>query len=254
MKSIGNPLQITESFYNVLVREARLVREKISKKTEKRMRRSHSRTFSSSSLQEKKSTSRPLLSSTCTIENRLPKVNSSPGEYKSIESTGNCLRKSAVSLNIGEKESQNRETIITEQTDKNDQRQNHEDSNKATHLIDTENQADAIVLPDDKDSNDCLNEHDDFEDSDDSAEEKHWSTNKSSLLEQKLSSVQLIPLDMLRTFSVLSFFQPNGPFHQPMRNVLEAFVVFRPDIGYVSIKKHHLIFITTPCILFIIIT
>eukprot|EP01130_Rhizamoeba_saxonica_P010048 TRINITY_DN4110_c0_g1_i2.p1 TRINITY_DN4110_c0_g1~~TRINITY_DN4110_c0_g1_i2.p1 ORF type:complete len:314 (-),score=57.91 TRINITY_DN4110_c0_g1_i2:41-982(-) len=50
----------------------------------------------------------------------------------------------------------------------------------------------------------------------------------------KESTVNLIHLDLGRTFPALSFFKEGGPFHPHLRNVLEAFVCHRPDIGYVQ--------------------
>lgn len=50
----------------------------------------------------------------------------------------------------------------------------------------------------------------------------------------KESTLSIIPLDLPRTFPCLSFFQEGGPLHASMREVLEAFTVYRPDIGYVQ--------------------
>jgi len=47
-------------------------------------------------------------------------------------------------------------------------------------------------------------------------------------------SVQLILLDLPRTFPALSIFQPNAPCHEQLRDVLEAYVCYRPDVGYVQ--------------------
>lgn len=44
----------------------------------------------------------------------------------------------------------------------------------------------------------------------------------------------LIPVDLHRTFPSLNIFQEGGPYYDHLRNVLEAFVVYRPDIGYVQ--------------------
>jgi len=46
--------------------------------------------------------------------------------------------------------------------------------------------------------------------------------------------VSLIPLDLPRTFPALAFFQPGGPWHDHLRQVLEAYACYRPDIGYVQ--------------------
>jgi len=50
----------------------------------------------------------------------------------------------------------------------------------------------------------------------------------------KEGTVTLIPLDLPRTFPALSFFAENGPYHPKLREVLEAYVCHRPDVGYVQ--------------------
>lgn len=50
----------------------------------------------------------------------------------------------------------------------------------------------------------------------------------------KEDTVELITTDLTRTFPSLGFFQVGGPFYEPLRNVLEAYVTYRPDIGYVQ--------------------
>mmetsp|Transcript_21748 Transcript_21748/g.61126 ORF Transcript_21748/g.61126 Transcript_21748/m.61126 type:complete len:477 (+) Transcript_21748:84-1514(+) len=47
-------------------------------------------------------------------------------------------------------------------------------------------------------------------------------------------SVGLIPVDLHRTFPWLNIFQVGGPYYDFLREVLEAFVCYRPDIGYVQ--------------------
>lgn len=47
-------------------------------------------------------------------------------------------------------------------------------------------------------------------------------------------TVELIPLDLPRTFPALTFFSQDGPYHPLLRQVLEAYVCYRPDVGYVS--------------------
>lgn len=42
----------------------------------------------------------------------------------------------------------------------------------------------------------------------------------------------LIKLDVLRTFPQLGLFQETGPYHKSLCDVLSAYVVYRPDIGY----------------------
>jgi len=47
-------------------------------------------------------------------------------------------------------------------------------------------------------------------------------------------SVDVIKLDLSRTFPHLAIFQDGGPFHQVLGDLLSAYVCFRPDIGYVQ--------------------
>ena len=54
----------------------------------------------------------------------------------------------------------------------------------------------------------------------------------------KEDTVELIFTDLTRTFPSLGFFQLGGPYYEPLRNVLEAYVCYRPDIGYVQVKHH----------------
>jgi alpha-tubulin suppressor-like RCC1 family protein len=59
------------------------------------------------------------------------------------------------------------------------------------------------------------------------------------LLQGREGSLSLIPMDLLRTFPALRLFGPPGspsagPLHAPVRDVLEAFACFRPDVGYVQ--------------------
>eukprot|EP01105_Mastigella_eilhardi_P028229 TRINITY_DN9175_c0_g1_i2.p1 TRINITY_DN9175_c0_g1~~TRINITY_DN9175_c0_g1_i2.p1 ORF type:complete len:368 (-),score=98.27 TRINITY_DN9175_c0_g1_i2:114-1160(-) len=50
----------------------------------------------------------------------------------------------------------------------------------------------------------------------------------------KAGSVKLIGVDLPRTFANLSFFSEGGPLRQPLQQVLEAYVCYRPDVGYVQ--------------------
>jgi len=50
----------------------------------------------------------------------------------------------------------------------------------------------------------------------------------------KESTVALIETDLERTFPVLAFFQAGGPLHASLRDVLQAYACFRPDVGYVQ--------------------
>eukprot|EP01087_Luapelamoeba_hula_P011202 TRINITY_DN3015_c0_g2_i4.p1 TRINITY_DN3015_c0_g2~~TRINITY_DN3015_c0_g2_i4.p1 ORF type:complete len:835 (-),score=195.61 TRINITY_DN3015_c0_g2_i4:29-2533(-) len=67
---------------------------------------------------------------------------------------------------------------------------------------------------------------------------KSYSSSLSSVevssLIGKENTVNLIPLDLPRTFPCLSFFQEDGPLREPLANILEAYVCYRPDIGYVQ--------------------
>eukprot|EP01094_Clydonella_sp_ATCC50884_P001249 TRINITY_DN10931_c0_g1_i1.p1 TRINITY_DN10931_c0_g1~~TRINITY_DN10931_c0_g1_i1.p1 ORF type:complete len:456 (+),score=101.64 TRINITY_DN10931_c0_g1_i1:30-1370(+) len=47
-------------------------------------------------------------------------------------------------------------------------------------------------------------------------------------------TVALIELDLSRTFPAIALFQRDGPLHDQLRQVLEAYVCYRPDIGYVQ--------------------
>lgn len=48
------------------------------------------------------------------------------------------------------------------------------------------------------------------------------------------SSVELIKLDVSRTFPQLCFFQKDGPYHEALHNVLGAYACYNPQIGYVQ--------------------
>ena len=50
----------------------------------------------------------------------------------------------------------------------------------------------------------------------------------------KENSIKYIDLDIDRTFSYLGIFTPNSPLAEDLREILRAFVVSRPDIGYVQ--------------------
>eukprot|EP00008_Paramoeba_atlantica_P003466 CAMPEP_0201483048 /NCGR_PEP_ID=MMETSP0151_2-20130828/7284_1 /ASSEMBLY_ACC=CAM_ASM_000257 /TAXON_ID=200890 /ORGANISM="Paramoeba atlantica, Strain 621/1 / CCAP 1560/9" /LENGTH=337 /DNA_ID=CAMNT_0047866007 /DNA_START=508 /DNA_END=1521 /DNA_ORIENTATION=- len=47
-------------------------------------------------------------------------------------------------------------------------------------------------------------------------------------------SLILIPNDLHRTFPWLNIFKKEGPYYNHLRDILEAFVCYRPDIGYVQ--------------------
>ena len=50
----------------------------------------------------------------------------------------------------------------------------------------------------------------------------------------KVETVNLIPVDIGRTFPQLGFFQEGGPSHEQLHNILHAFVCFRPNVGYIQ--------------------
>lgn len=50
----------------------------------------------------------------------------------------------------------------------------------------------------------------------------------------KESSLDLIKLDIFRTFPSLYIFQKGGPYHDVLHNVLGAYTCYRPDVGYVQ--------------------
>ncbi|XP_021375994.1 TBC1 domain family member 14-like isoform X2 [Mizuhopecten yessoensis] len=50
----------------------------------------------------------------------------------------------------------------------------------------------------------------------------------------KESSVELIKLDVSRTFPPLCIFQKGGPYHDLLHSLLGAYACYRPDVGYVQ--------------------
>lgn len=50
----------------------------------------------------------------------------------------------------------------------------------------------------------------------------------------KENSISFIDLDIDRTFPYLGIFKHNSPLSEDLREILRAFVVSRPDIGYVN--------------------
>uniref|UniRef100_G3PAP9 Rab-GAP TBC domain-containing protein n=1 Tax=Gasterosteus aculeatus aculeatus TaxID=481459 RepID=G3PAP9_GASAC len=59
------------------------------------------------------------------------------------------------------------------------------------------------------------------------------SENGASLADRE-SSLDLIKLDISRTFPYLFIFQKGGPYHDLLHSVLGAYTCYRPDIGYVQ--------------------
>ncbi|XP_063228303.1 TBC1 domain family member 14-like [Bacillus rossius redtenbacheri] len=60
--------------------------------------------------------------------------------------------------------------------------------------------------------------------------------NSSTKLEEmdKEASVELIQLDISRTFPNLCIFQKGGPYYDILHSLLGAYVCYRPDVGYVQ--------------------
>ena len=58
--------------------------------------------------------------------------------------------------------------------------------------------------------------------------------NKDTSGKNHEDTVNLIPVDIGRTFPQLGFFQEGGPCHDQLLHILQAFVCYRPDIGYVQ--------------------
>ncbi|XP_037091373.1 LOW QUALITY PROTEIN: TBC1 domain family member 12-like [Pollicipes pollicipes] len=50
----------------------------------------------------------------------------------------------------------------------------------------------------------------------------------------KESSVELIRLDVARTFPQLGLFQKGGPYHELLHELLGAYACYRPDVGYIQ--------------------
>ncbi|CAL8093264.1 unnamed protein product [Calicophoron daubneyi] len=50
----------------------------------------------------------------------------------------------------------------------------------------------------------------------------------------RTASLRAIKLDVSRTFPSLGLFQPGNPLHDPLHDLLAAYVVYQPQIGYVQ--------------------
>nr|XP_002127705.1 TBC1 domain family member 14 isoform X2 [Ciona intestinalis] len=55
-----------------------------------------------------------------------------------------------------------------------------------------------------------------------------------SLSADRESTVELIRLDISRTFPHLCIFQKGGPYHDVLHDILGAYACYRPDVGYVQ--------------------
>ncbi|XP_045920290.1 TBC1 domain family member 12-like [Micropterus dolomieu] len=60
------------------------------------------------------------------------------------------------------------------------------------------------------------------------------SESEGASLADRESSLDLIKLDISRTFPSLFIFQKGGPYHDLLHSVLGAYTCYRPDIGYVQ--------------------
>lgn len=69
-----------------------------------------------------------------------------------------------------------------------------------------------------------------------SCESKCCSKSNPNLIEYSDEcSMELIQLDIARTFPHLCIFQPGGPYFDVLHELLAAYVCFRPDIGYIQV-------------------
>ncbi|XP_014790974.1 mucin-17 [Octopus bimaculoides] len=67
-----------------------------------------------------------------------------------------------------------------------------------------------------------------------SEESNGSSENTSDLPSSKEASVDLIKLDVSRTFPQFCIFQKGGPYHDLLHSLLGAYACYRPDVGYVQ--------------------
>jgi hypothetical protein len=47
-------------------------------------------------------------------------------------------------------------------------------------------------------------------------------------------NIKVVEVDLHRTFTDLAHFRAGGILHQPLKNILAAFSMFRTDLGYVQ--------------------
>eukprot|EP01104_Vermistella_antarctica_P003720 TRINITY_DN1398_c0_g1_i2.p1 TRINITY_DN1398_c0_g1~~TRINITY_DN1398_c0_g1_i2.p1 ORF type:complete len:741 (-),score=152.37 TRINITY_DN1398_c0_g1_i2:114-2336(-) len=59
-------------------------------------------------------------------------------------------------------------------------------------------------------------------------------TSETTSMPGKVGTVCQIPLDLARTYPNLQIFRSDGPFYEQLQEILEAYVCYRPDIGYVQ--------------------
>lgn len=65
-------------------------------------------------------------------------------------------------------------------------------------------------------------------------ERRRSDSNASQKSLSREHSVEVIHLDVIRTFPTLGFFQEGGPYNRSLHDVLGAYACYRPDIGYVQ--------------------
>ncbi|CAE1277848.1 TBC1D14 [Acanthosepion pharaonis] len=67
------------------------------------------------------------------------------------------------------------------------------------------------------------------------SEESHgFAENSADPPSNKEASVELIKLDVSRTFPQFCIFQKGGPYHDLLHSLLGAYACYRPDVGYVQ--------------------
>lgn len=70
-----------------------------------------------------------------------------------------------------------------------------------------------------------------------SVEDDEAALAEAELAVSRADSVSVIDIDLNRTFPDLRIFQTDGPLHDSLRRVLEAYVAYRPDVGYVQVSR-----------------
>ena len=76
----------------------------------------------------------------------------------------------------------------------------------------------------------------DIEKIDDNINEQNDSDEEDnkSIIKDKEKSINIIELDIERTFPYLGLFKGNSPMAEDLREILRVFVISRPDIGYIQ--------------------
>ncbi|XP_043918763.1 TBC1 domain family member 14 isoform X1 [Protopterus annectens] len=65
-------------------------------------------------------------------------------------------------------------------------------------------------------------------------EVEHDEKDTGSTVADREASLELIKLDISRTFPNLCIFQQGGPYHDMLHSILGAYTCYRPDVGYVQ--------------------